>query len=124
MGSLYKAYSQYASPIRTICYALSGLQVEDDPMLMNSLFGYLGVTRGLGNILSTPIATALRGAQTDSSITAVSRVHRGFDVGGGEFKSMIIYTGTCFAGAAALAGFAYFLDFRSRKAAAIEDNIV
>ncbi|KAH7922395.1 MFS general substrate transporter [Leucogyrophana mollusca] len=75
----------------------------EDPALANSLFGYLLLSRGLGNILSTPISTALFvGSASSSSVD--HHVRTGFDVGGGQFEKVIIYTGACLAVGALVIG--------------------
>ncbi|KZV73170.1 MFS general substrate transporter [Peniophora sp. CONT] len=76
---------------------------KGDPTRATSLFSILLLSRGLGNVLSTPISTAL--AATSSQ--AVSHSHTGFKVDGGRYESMIVYVGTCFAVASTLtaAGF-------------------
>lgn len=65
-------------------------------------------SRGVGNILSTPISTALLRRNASSA----NMIHEklGFDVGGGKFEKVIIYTGTCFAGAAIIAMIGWGLD--------------
>jgi hypothetical protein len=71
--------------------------VEDDHIATSSVFGYLMLTTGIGNILSTPIATSLQ-----KSSYALHGSHKlGFDVNDGRYASMIIFTGVCFATAAA-----------------------
>ncbi|KII87260.1 hypothetical protein PLICRDRAFT_55241 [Plicaturopsis crispa FD-325 SS-3] len=73
---------------------------KDDHTLATTLFGYVLFSRGLGNILSTPIATSLYRL----SPAQVPDGGLGFDVGGGRYEKMIIYVGTCFAATAAIAG--------------------
>ncbi|KII87272.1 hypothetical protein PLICRDRAFT_42920 [Plicaturopsis crispa FD-325 SS-3] len=85
--------SLYTSFIRPIA--------KDDPTLSTTLFGYVLFSRGLGNILSTPIATSLARVSSSNVLNLKGRL--GFDVGGGRFEKMIIYVGTCFAGAAIVA---------------------
>ncbi|KAL1757924.1 major facilitator superfamily domain-containing protein [Schizophyllum commune] len=75
---------------------------EEDPTNSTTLFGYISLGRGIGNVLSTPIAKALTGTGPHLMKGAT-----GFAVGGGRFESMIIYTGTCFTGAAGLAVFGW-----------------
>jgi hypothetical protein len=70
---------------------------EDDHIATSSVYGYLMLTTGIGNILSTPIATSL---QRSSHVLHGSR-GLGFDVNDGRYASMIIFTGVCFATAAA-----------------------
>lgn len=72
----------------------------DDPQLATTIIGYLMLSRGIGNILSTPISTALSRPSPSGFIPA----HLGFEVGGGRFENVIVYSGTCFAGAALIAG--------------------
>ncbi|KII90805.1 hypothetical protein PLICRDRAFT_39395 [Plicaturopsis crispa FD-325 SS-3] len=69
---------------------------RDDPRLSTTLLGYMMLSRGVGNILSTPISTSL-------SRFKVWQTSGGYAVGGGRFENMIIYAGTCFAGAAIVA---------------------
>jgi MFS transporter, MCT family, solute carrier family 16 (monocarboxylic acid transporters), member 10 len=59
------------------------------------------LSRGLGNILSTPVSTSLTGQSGADSI--LNRFQTGFAVDGNKYEHLIIYVGTCFAGAAALA---------------------
>lgn len=75
------------------------LCAEDDPSLATSIFGYLMFSRGVGNILSTPISTVLS-AQRNTNSSYTIEEGSGFDVGGGRFEKMILYVGSCFAGAA------------------------
>jgi len=75
---------------------------EDDIALSTTLYGYVLFSRGLGNVLSTPIASALLSSASISSY-GDELAQTGFDVGGGRFKKMIIYVGSCFAGAAMIA---------------------
>ena len=63
------------------------------------------LSRGIGNVLSTPIATALTGAHALSTSLA-----SGYAVAGGKYGGMIIYSGSCFAGAAGLALFGWKTD--------------
>jgi len=74
--------------------------------MSTSLFGYLLFTRGLGNVFSTPVASALRSA----TATAVHLNPSGFAVGGGRFANMIIYVGSSFAGASGLAAIGWGYD--------------
>jgi MFS transporter, MCT family, solute carrier family 16 (monocarboxylic acid transporters), member 10 len=74
---------------------------EDDIALYVSLFGHLMFSRGLANILSTPISNALSGH--GSLVPLRKIVGLGFDVADGRFRDMIIFVGSCFAGCAAIA---------------------
>ncbi|TDL22145.1 MFS general substrate transporter [Rickenella mellea] len=75
---------------------------EDDPLLSTSLLGILMLSRGLGNVLSTPISSALSQARSGSTSTT-SRPRMGFDVAGGRYEGMILYVGTCFAASGIIA---------------------
>ena len=75
--------------------------VEDDPTLSMSLYGFLMLTRGLGNVLSTPVSTRL--ASLSSTVTATGYKMTGFDIEGGRFEKLIVYVGTCYAAAAIIA---------------------
>ncbi|KIM26701.1 hypothetical protein M408DRAFT_16862 [Serendipita vermifera MAFF 305830] len=79
---------------------------RDDPQVATTIIGYLMLSRGLGNILSTPISTALSRPHPEGFVSA----HLGFDVGGGRFENVIVYAGTCFAGAALIAGIAWIVE--------------
>ncbi|EIN12813.1 MFS general substrate transporter [Punctularia strigosozonata HHB-11173 SS5] len=81
--------STWSGFIRPLC--------KDDPTLHTSIFGFLQLTRGLGNILSNPISTSM---YNGSSRHPSTRPRTGYTVGGGRFEQMIIYVGTCFACAA------------------------
>ncbi|KZT28398.1 MFS general substrate transporter [Neolentinus lepideus HHB14362 ss-1] len=80
--------------------AYGGLSGEDDPTLSTYIFGLLMLSRGFGNVLSTPISTSLSQGNAGPSY---SLNKTGFDVAGGRFQKMIVYVGTCFSGAAVLA---------------------
>jgi MFS transporter, MCT family, solute carrier family 16 (monocarboxylic acid transporters), member 10 len=80
-------------------------------MLNTTLFGFLLLSRGIGNVLSTPISTAL--FQGGGSSIHVPKV--GFDVDGGKYQKMIVYVGTCFAGAAVVSAAGWGVDKRGRR---------
>ena len=105
-SSLFLSFARmYASKWqlqRRILDSLLTHGAEEDPTNSTTLFGYISLGRGVGNVLSTPIATALTG--TGSHLVKGAT---GFAVGGGRFESMILYTGTCFTGAAGLAVFGW-----------------
>ncbi|KZV73171.1 MFS general substrate transporter [Peniophora sp. CONT] len=71
---------------------------KGDRTKATSLYSILLFSRGLGNVLSTPISNAL----ATTTISAASHVHTGFDVDGGRYGSMIVYVGSCFAAASTL----------------------
>jgi MFS transporter, MCT family, solute carrier family 16 (monocarboxylic acid transporters), member 10 len=72
------------------------------------MFGYLSLSRGIGNIGAPLISTRL----SSGIHQATSVVHSGFDVGGGRFGSSIVYGGTCFATGALVASLGIGWDFR------------
>ncbi|EJC98140.1 MFS general substrate transporter [Fomitiporia mediterranea MF3/22] len=84
---------------------------KENPALTTTLFGVFLLTRGIGNILSTPISTAL------SDISAMSAA-TGESVGNGRYAKMIVYVGTCFAGAGVIAVFGLGVDVYGRRRSA------
>ncbi|KAH7925578.1 MFS general substrate transporter [Leucogyrophana mollusca] len=88
---------------------------KDDPTLSTSMFGYLLLSRGLGNILSSPISTSLLSGYASGS-WGFHTAKTGFGVGGGQFANMIIYVGTCFACAALIVGVGWGLGVNKPKA--------
>ncbi|KIY65741.1 MFS general substrate transporter [Cylindrobasidium torrendii FP15055 ss-10] len=66
---------------------------KHNPRLVTALYSYFLFSRGLGNILSTPISAALI-KQTTTTMAHFPMT--------GRYENMIIYVGTCFAGAAGL----------------------
>ena len=75
------------------------------------MFSFLLLSRGVGNIVSTPISTALQHARL--AITQSSGPPKtGFAVASGQYNAMIVYAGTCFAGAAVVAMIGWSLDRR------------
>lgn len=86
------------------------LSAEDDPSVATTIFAFLLLGRGIGNIVSTPISTALQHKHTLGH-----HAHKlGFMVADGQYADMIVYTGACFAGASALAMIGWGYD-RHRK---------
>jgi MFS transporter, MCT family, solute carrier family 16 (monocarboxylic acid transporters), member 10 len=80
-------------------------------MLNTTLFGFLLLSRGIGNVLSTPISTSLfQGGGNGPNAPKV-----GFDVDGGKYQKMIVYVGTCFAGAAVMSAVGWSVDKRRRQ---------
>lgn len=70
--------------------------------MSTTLYNYLLLSRGIGNIASTPISAKLY-ANPHNGAGALGDT--GFGVGDGRFETMIIYVGTCFAGTAGVAAF-------------------
>ncbi|KAF8999551.1 MFS general substrate transporter [Hymenopellis radicata] len=80
---------------------------KENPSLNTTLFGYFLLSRGLGNILSTPISSGLLTGSTVDMTKA-------FPLSGGKYENMIIYVGTCFAGAAGISLFGWALELKQR----------
>lgn len=102
-------------------------RVEDDLVMSTTLYGYLLLSRGIGNIVPTPISARLYtqhhlylqgNVTTGHGNMNATMARTGFDVGDkdGRFATMIVYVGTCFAGAAGVAALGWMLDRRSRRA--------
>ncbi|KAL0579886.1 hypothetical protein V5O48_002133 [Marasmius crinis-equi] len=87
---------------------------SEDPRVVTLVFGYLGLSRGIGNILSTPISTALS-THSNTSSAALSHGTTGFAVDDGRYEKMIVYAGTCFAGAALVSVAGWVGDRKSRS---------
>ncbi|KIM28059.1 hypothetical protein M408DRAFT_24078 [Serendipita vermifera MAFF 305830] len=79
---------------------------RDDPQMVTTMTGYLMLSRGIGNVLSTPISTAVSRPKAGST----TPLKLGFDVGNGKFENVIIYAGTCFAGAVIISGMGWGWD--------------
>lgn len=89
------AYGLLASGFSSLYTAFVKSIAKDDLSLSVNLFGFLLFTRGLGNVLSSPISTVLL-----TSTQSIAHEKTGFDVDNGRYEKIIIYVGTCFAGAA------------------------
>ena len=61
--------------------------------------------------MSTPITTAF---QHGHSLVATSAFSVGFDVAGGRFREVIIYTGLCFAAATAMTMYGWVFGFEGK----------
>lgn len=92
----------------------SHLPIEDDPALNTVLFGYFLLSRGFGNILSTPIS---------SFLTNSKGLKDAFPVSGGKYDRMIIYVGTCFAGAAGVSLLGWGVQLRKRAVGAVQRTV-
>ncbi|QRV94217.1 major facilitator superfamily transporter [Ceratobasidium sp. AG-Ba] len=66
---------------------------KDDPISATTMLGMLMLSRGLGNVLSTPVSSALLTG------SALNYVQSGFQHGS-RWTRLIVYTGAMFAGAA------------------------
>ncbi|KAJ7133632.1 major facilitator superfamily domain-containing protein [Mycena epipterygia] len=82
---------------------------KDDPAMATTLYGYLLLSRGIGNIVSTPISAKL---YSQPHIVTGGVQNTGFNVGDGRFGTMIIYVGTCFAGAASVSALGWAMEVR------------
>ena len=93
---------------------VSYLNIESDPTISTSIFGLLMFSRGVGNILSTPVSTALLRAHSSLLMTGASkRSHQyGFDVAEGQYERMIIYVGSCFAGATVITALGWLFEIK------------
>ena len=82
--------------------------IDDDPSFATTLLSMLFFVQGCGNILSTPISTALlnnvtkAAALAQPSPPATAGRPSGVNSGSG-YEKMILYVGSCFAGASAIA---------------------
>lgn len=85
---------------------------EDDHLLAISMFGYLNLSRGIGSLVSTPITTAFQHGH--SLVQSATRAHVGFDVGGGRFREVIIYTGLCFAAGSVMTLYGWVFGFEGK----------
>lgn len=96
--------------LRTFCMHMYSqipftlLHPGDNPPLATSLRGIFLFTRGLGNILSTPISTALsKKTSISDSFGTSTHSNLGFKVADGRYEKMIWYSGSCFAAAGIIA---------------------
>jgi hypothetical protein len=87
--------------------------------MSTTLYGYLLLSRGIGNIVSTPISAKLYGQAHNLTGSLEST---GFEVGDGRFEKMIIYVGTCFAGAAGVAALGWAMDVRKGRRTGNQDS--
>ncbi|TRM69370.1 major facilitator superfamily domain-containing protein [Schizophyllum amplum] len=102
------AYGIVAGCWSSLWMSFARSYAKEDPGLSTTLFGYICLGRGIGNVMSTPIATALVGAKSYAMASTT-----GFAVGGGRFENMIIYSGTCFVVSTGLSVFGWRLDLWS-----------
>ncbi|KAH8809546.1 MFS general substrate transporter [Flagelloscypha sp. PMI_526] len=84
---------------------------KDDLHLTNNMFGLLLLTRGIGNILSTPISTSILTPVRERT----DHWKFGFEVGSGKYENLIWYVGTCFAGAAVFATGTWLVENRLER---------
>ncbi|KAJ3773780.1 MFS general substrate transporter [Lentinula raphanica] len=96
----------------------------NDPTLSMTLFGILLFSRGIGNIASTPISSALTGFSSSNNSSSVSDSYpdSGFDVAGGRFASTILYVGTCFAGAGIIVLFGWGRDVYQHRSRSLGEE--
>ncbi|KAJ7643747.1 major facilitator superfamily domain-containing protein [Roridomyces roridus] len=102
---------------------------KEDVLMSTTLYGYLLLSRGLGNIISTPISARLyaavhnRNPEFNMTSDVINSSATGFDVGDGRFGKMIIYVGTTFAGAAGVAVAGWVMDVRKRRRAGVSATL-
>ncbi|GJE99056.1 MFS general substrate transporter [Phanerochaete sordida] len=82
----------------------------DDASLATTIFSLLLFTRGIGNVVSTPISTALQSVKIPFLSSSAPRI--GFAADDSHFAAVIIYTGACFAMAVGVATVGWALDRR------------
>lgn len=73
--------------------------------MATTILGFLMLSRGIGNILSTPISTALQPARSPAVTSPSPPVYQheiGLKLAGGQYEKVIVYAGTCFVAAAAV----------------------
>lgn len=86
----------------------------NDAGLATTMFSLLLFTRGMGNIVSTPITTELKNMYCP--VAPGSRISRaGFAGADGKYVLVVVYTGTCFAVAAAVAILGWFKERRRSR---------
>lgn len=72
---------------------------KDDPRLASTLFGLISLTRGVGSLLTAPLATFLISHPMNGASGKT-----GFGVGSGDYGGMIVFVGVALAVAAGLEG--------------------
>ncbi|EKM53759.1 uncharacterized protein PHACADRAFT_99812, partial [Phanerochaete carnosa HHB-10118-sp] len=82
-----------------------------DPSVATTIINFMMLSRGIGNIASTPISTALQQAKL-VVVLGSGATKTGFAVDGGRYTAVIVYTGACFACASAVTILGWFLDRR------------
>lgn len=103
-GGWTSTWTGFIRPISGIWFSVNCTTAEwivDDPTTTTTLFGFLMLSRGLGNILSTPVSTSLTKHVDPNALLAHFKT--GFAVDDSKYEDLIIYVGTCFAGSASLA---------------------
>ncbi|KAF9265016.1 MFS general substrate transporter [Marasmius fiardii PR-910] len=109
------AYGVLAGGWSSLWTGFSRPLTSDDPVLAATLLGYLMLSRGIGNIFSTPISSALSSGAANLSIPDSSRESTGFQVDNGRYEKMILYVGTCFSGAAAVTLVGWTMDIMKKR---------
>ncbi|KAJ7745497.1 MFS general substrate transporter [Mycena olivaceomarginata] len=113
--------------VRPLASASSLLDLKTTSSCPQRSMGTSSLSRGIGNIVATPISAKLYtqhhlylqgNVTTGHGNMNATMARTGFDVGDkdGRFATMIVYVGTCFAGAAGVAALGWMLDRRSRRA--------
>jgi MFS family permease len=97
------AYGTLAGGFTSLWNGLTRELTVGDPRAATSLFGLLMLSRGLGNVLSTPLSNRIAEASVGVWAARSGKSSTGFAIDGGRYGGMIVYVSTCFAGAAVLA---------------------
>ncbi|KAF9265692.1 MFS general substrate transporter [Marasmius fiardii PR-910] len=106
-------YGSLAGGFSSLWSAFTRPMANDDPRVVTIMIGYLGLSRGIGSILSTPISSALSMGSNNATFP-VGHETIGFKVEDGKYEKMILYVGTCFAGAALISLVGWIGDRRAR----------
>ncbi|KAF8917335.1 MFS general substrate transporter [Mucidula mucida] len=109
------AYGMLASGWTSLFTAFVRPVAKENPNLTTTLFGYFLFSRGLGNILSTPISSGLI---TGSTVD----MRKAFPLSGGKYGNVIIFVGTCFAGAAGISLLGWAMDLRQRAGSRVSSS--
>ncbi|KAJ3714603.1 major facilitator superfamily domain-containing protein [Lentinula guzmanii] len=116
-GGWSSSWNGFTKPLSVLNFSTL---LASDPNLSTTLFGILLFSRGMGNIFSTPISSALTSLKNNSTTSPHGfnhSAHLGFDVGGGRFEKMIMYVGICFASAALITLVGWVTDVARRRRA-------
>ncbi|KAF7299759.1 hypothetical protein HMN09_00981800 [Mycena chlorophos] len=111
------AYGSVAGGWTCLWAGLVRRLAQDDATTSTALYGYLLFSRGFGNIVSTPISARLYAQAHSNSTSELLHHPTGFAVDEGRFRTMIVYVGTCFAGAALVAALGWGMEGMQRRQA-------
>ncbi|KAF9260480.1 MFS general substrate transporter [Marasmius fiardii PR-910] len=105
-------YGLLAGGWSSLWSAFVGPMANEEPRVVTIILGYLLLSRGIGNILSTPISSAL---SANSTVIFDSNDVSGFGVEDGKYGRMIVYVGACFAGAGLVSVVGWAANRKSRS---------